>query len=203
LNNGFLETKDQIVELDDEEPAVFLTFVLWLYEGKLDKETLPPNGAIGVLEKHLFKLYVFADKRGIQNLANDTITMLAAYWILHHVTLSEVAGVVHLISSKSELYDLLLDILTIALRYDGTHTLESRRSDALNLPKEFLLDLLLKGYELSKGFENWDQCFHAVCHYHCHEGEGIMSEEDCIRNTEDGWNIYHELEDLSQGDWEG
>jgi hypothetical protein len=30
-----------------------------------------------------------------------------------------------------------------------------------------------------------------------------MSEEDCVRNIEDGWNIYHELDDLSQVFWEG
>jgi hypothetical protein len=187
----------------DEEPAVILTFVLWLYEGKLSKETLPYDGTIGILEKHLSKLYIFADKRGIKILANDTSTMLAAHWILHDVTLSEVTGVVRLISRKSELYDLLLDILTIGLRHDGMHTLESRRSDVLSLPKELLLDLLLKDYKLSRDFENWDQCFRAVCHYHCHEGQGIMSEGDCIRKIENGWNIYHELDDLSQGSWEG
>ncbi|KAI4852050.1 hypothetical protein E4T44_01744 [Aureobasidium sp. EXF-8845] len=203
LNNGFMETKNQIIELEDEEHAVILSFILWLYDDKLNKKTLPAEYTNGALEKHLFKVYVFADKRGIKNLANDTITMLAAHWMTHNVTLSEVTGVIRLISRKSKLYDLLLDILTIGLRHDVMLTLESCRPDVLNLPKEFLLDLLLKGYKLSKDFEHWHQCFRAVCHYHCHEGQGIMSKEDCIRNIENGWNIYYELDDLSQGPWEG
>jgi hypothetical protein len=203
LNNGFLETKNQIIELDDEEPAIILTFVLWLYEGKLNKDTMPPDETGGELEKYLFNLYVFADKRGIKNLANDTITMLAAHRTEVRVTLSEVVGVVRLISPKSELYDLLLDILTIDLRDDEMDAPETRRLDVLSLPEAFLLDLLLKGYKLSQGFQDYDQCFRAVCHYHCHEGEGVMSEEDCVRNIEEGWNIYHELDALTQVCWEG
>jgi hypothetical protein len=200
---AFSKRKSQIIELEDEEPAVILTFVFWLYEGKLNKETLPEDETSGELEEYLFKLYVFADKRGVKNLASDTITMLAAYWTENHVTLSEVVGVIPLISRESELYDLLLDILTIDLRDDEMDVPETRRLDVLSLPKVFLLDLLLKGYKLSQNFQDWENCFRAVCRYHWHEGRGVMSEEDCVRNIEDGWNIYHELDDLSQVFWEG
>jgi hypothetical protein len=201
LNNGFVETKEQTITLDDEDPAIFRTFALWLYEGKLNKKTLPLDVYIGVLENYLLKLYVFADKRGIGNLANDTITMLAAYWSENRVILSEVAWAVRLVSCSSKLYDLCLDMLVIGFREEGMSSLDRCRLDALELPKEFLLDLLSKCHELSPHYCEWHQCFQAVCHYHCHEGQGIMSEEDCIRNTENGCNIYDELKDLEQCPW--
>jgi hypothetical protein len=203
LNNGFVETKNQVIELDDEEPAIILSFILWLYDDKLNKKTLPSDDVPGVLENHLFKLYVFADKRGIGNLANDTITMLAAYWSAKQVALSEVAWAIRLVSRNSKLYDLCLDILVLELRYEGADFLDERRFDALNLPHEFLFDLVIRSHDRADNFQERHQCFQSVCHYHCHEGQGIMSEKDCIRNIEAGCNIYHEVEDLEQESWDG
>lgn len=129
--------------------------------------------------------------------------MLAAYWSEYQVTLSEVAWAVRLVSRNSKLYDLCLDILVLEIRYEGVDILGENRLVSLDLPKEFLLDLLVKSHEFSSEFENKNQCFQAVCHYHCHEGQGIMSEEDCIRNTEAGCNIYHKLKYLKQIAWPG
>jgi hypothetical protein len=202
LNNGFMETKTQVIELDDEEHAVILSFILWLYDDKLNKKTLPAEYAGGALEKHLFKLYVFADKRGIPSLANDVITMLAGHCVEEPFTLSEIVWAVRLISRKSKLYDLFLDILVTELRNDLPESLDNQRTDVLKLPKECLFDLLLRTNELSDQFCERYQCFEAVCdRYHCHDGHGTADEEDCSRNIEAGWNLYNEVEDVEQCNW--
>ena len=175
LNNGFAETRDQIVRLDDEDPDIILTFILWLYEGKLNKETLPLDQPSGMLDRYLFKLYVLSDKRGIGRLANDTITMLASFWSQSQVNLSEVAWIITLVSRNSKLYELILDNLILELRAD---TLHHRRLGAMDLPKEFLFDLLARTTELSESFCQSHQCFGAVCHYHCHGEQGLLSKED-------------------------
>ena len=151
------------------------------------------------LQRYLFKLYVFADKRGIGNLANDTITMLAAYWSENLVALSEVAWVILLVSRNSKLYALILDTLVLELRQED---LDDRRLNATDLPKELLFDLLIRSNKLAERFSETCQCFESVCYYHCHEGEGIMSGEDCITKIEAGHNLYNELDNLEQFTWE-
>jgi hypothetical protein len=153
-----------------------------------------------LIEKCLFKLYIFADKRGIGNLANDTITMLASYWTEIPVTLREAEWVIPLVSQNSNLYDLILDTLILELRIND---LDCAGLATLDLPRKFLTDLLCKSNELSEAFNAFDKCLQAVCHYHCHEGEGVMSEEECIRNTDAGHNTYYKHRNLEQLGWEG
>ncbi|KEQ74064.1 hypothetical protein M436DRAFT_44896 [Aureobasidium namibiae CBS 147.97] len=205
LNDGFAETKHQTIKLDDEDPDIFLTYVLWLYGGKLSREALPSDQTEGPFENHLFKLYVFADKRGVKNLANNTITMLAAHWVQKCVTMSEVAWVVLLLSPNDKLYELIQDHLILELREEildePKHLLA-----AMDLPKEFLFNLLRRSGKLGKQFERAHHCFEAVCHYHCHQGPGIVSREDCILSIEAGDNIYdncERLEDIEQCAWKG
>jgi hypothetical protein len=186
--------------LDDEEPDTLSTFVLWLYDRKLSKATLPCDDDDSAVEKYLFRLYVFADKRDIGNLANDTITMLPAWWTETKIDLGAVSWVILLISRSSKLYDLILDNSVLDLR---SRNLGRHRLGALELPQEFLVDLLIRSEELSDVFRGGDKCYQAMCHYHCHVGQGIMSEEDCIRNIEAGWNTYHNIKALEQRGWEG
>ncbi|KAI4740341.1 hypothetical protein E4T50_09207 [Aureobasidium sp. EXF-12298] len=200
LHNGFAETKTQTIKLDDEDPEIFSAFAIWLYEGKLNKTALPHVNVRGAIEKHLFKLYVFADKRGIRDLANDTITMLASYWTQDSVSLGEVEWVIPLVSHNSDLYHLIQDTLILELRLSS---LDYNGLAALDLPRKFLTDLLCKSHELSEAFNDYEKCLQAVCHYHCHEGQGLRSKEECIRNTEDGYNTYGEHKDLVQMSWEG
>jgi hypothetical protein len=126
--------------------------------------------------------------------------MLASYWAQDSVTLGEVEWVVPLVSQNSNLYHLILDNLVLELRinsldYDGLA--------ALDLPRKFLTDLLCKSRDLSKAFNDYEKCLQSVCHYHCHEGQGLRSKEECIRNTEAGYNTYGEHEDLMQRSWQG
>lgn len=202
LNNGFAETKDQVVNMDDGKPDISETFTTWLYEGKLNKVTLPSDDGSAVLEEYLFRLYVFADKRGIGDLANDTITMLASYWAHNKISLSDVTWVIILVSRKSTLYNLILDCLVLELR---NNEISNDRPGAFTLPAEFLIDLLLRSNELPEHFDQFEKCLQAVCHYHCHEGQGVMSEEHCIKKVEAGCNIYYEyqLQDVEQLAWDG
>jgi hypothetical protein len=189
-----------MITLDDEDPAIFRTLVLWLYDGKLDLETLPPDSVRGRVEHHLFKLYVFADERGIRNLANDTITMLAAYWTEKEINLVEVAWVIVFVSHNSKLYDLILDVSVLELRDASLHTL---REGVIKLSKEFLLDLLLRSNELSERFRDHYNCLQSAYHYHCHQGEGFLSEDDCIYNIEASDNTYYNDGGVVQCDWTG
>ncbi|THY66746.1 hypothetical protein D6C95_10507 [Aureobasidium pullulans] len=104
LNNGFAETTSQKITLDDEDPAVFRTFASWLYHPII---VLPPEGT-DIQEEHLLKLYLFADKRGVVNLANDTITMLASCWANCRVVKSKTNWIFSEILASSKLYDLVL-----------------------------------------------------------------------------------------------
>jgi len=126
--------------------------------------------------------------------------MVASFWSQSQIHLSEVAWVVTLVSCSSKLYDLILDASVLELRDCG---LEYVHLATLDPPKESLIDLLRKSRELSSTFVEHHQCLQAVCHYHCHEGQGIMSEKECSRNTEAGYNLYHNHNNLKQLDWEG
>lgn len=85
LNGQFREAKDREIKLDDEDVNVFKTFVLWLYGGKKlrvadirDMFNVAEDDCLDVQEEtNLVELYAFADKRGIPELANNAITLLA------------------------------------------------------------------------------------------------------------------------------
>lgn len=126
--------------------------------------------------------------------------MLAAYWMEFEIKLNEIVWVILFISRNSKLYDLILDNSILAIR---NGCLEYRHLGTVDWPNEFLLDLLAKSHKLPENFSGYDKCFQAVCHHHCHEGPDIISEEDCIKNTEAGCNLYYEVEDREQLGWDG
>lgn len=76
LNNGFSDATTQRIVFDDDDPDVFRTYAVWLLQEELKRECLDE---VSQVERHLFHLYIFADKRGILNLANDVVTMMASY----------------------------------------------------------------------------------------------------------------------------
>ncbi|KAH0337160.1 hypothetical protein KCU81_g8227, partial [Aureobasidium melanogenum] len=77
LNNGFSETTTQRIVFDDDDPDIFRTYAVRLLQEELKRECLDE---VSQVERHLFQLYIFADKRGILDLANDVVTMMASYW---------------------------------------------------------------------------------------------------------------------------
>lgn len=85
LNGPFIEGQTQTIDLDDEEPSIFRTYVAWLYQGQLNSQDIEealddPHD----FDLHIAELIVFADKRDICELKNDAISMLLNY--LHTVT---------------------------------------------------------------------------------------------------------------------
>ncbi|KAG9759088.1 hypothetical protein E4T50_07052 [Aureobasidium sp. EXF-12298] len=198
LNNGFIETQNQTIELDDEDPIIFRTFVLWLYEKKLDKEAIPSSDETEVFQRHMLELYVFADKRGIVDLANDTITMLACLWSCEDVVLDDIEWLFPLILSKSQLYRLLLDNLILEAR---ASSMTRGRLLGAGLPKAILVDLFLRSNHLPESFNLHTACFNSVCYYHLHDQQDGMSKEECIRRVEAGYNVWSPNINLKQQEW--
>ncbi|KAG9635137.1 hypothetical protein KCU64_g15137, partial [Aureobasidium melanogenum] len=198
LTNGFVETRDQKITLDDENPAIFRTFVVWLYEKKLNKETMPPSDEKEALQRHMLELYVFADKRGIINLLNDTITMLASRWAFTNVSLNNIDWLFPLISHTSKLYQLLVD--NVVLELQDTSEIR-RRLVKGDLPRTALIDISLRRSSLPREFKAYDACFKSVCHYHLHDQQGSMSKEECIGRIEAGDNVWSSDLDCKQSKW--
>jgi hypothetical protein len=80
LNGPFVEGQTQTIDLDDEDPSVFRTYVAWLYQGQIHsrdiEEELDDPQDFGL---HVAEVIVFADKRDVGELKNDAISMLLNY----------------------------------------------------------------------------------------------------------------------------
>ncbi|KAG9958487.1 hypothetical protein KCU61_g8279, partial [Aureobasidium melanogenum] len=197
LTNGFAETHDQKITLDDESPAIFRTYVLWLYQMRLYRDAMPEDDQ--EVQRHMLELYVFADKRGITNLANDTITMLASRWSIRCVDLDDIEWLFSLISRRSKLYQLLVDKLLLELREDTES--ESRFING-DLPRIALIDLVRRSESLTTDFNTSEACFESVCHYHIHGRHGAVSQGECIGRIEAGHNVFYPDIDLDQREWD-
>lgn len=80
LCGSFIEGQTQTIDLDDEDPSVFRTYIAWLYQGHLNsqdiEEDLDDPQDFGL---HMAEVIVFADKRDIPELKNDATSMLLDY----------------------------------------------------------------------------------------------------------------------------
>jgi hypothetical protein len=80
LNGPFVEAQTQTIDLDDEDPSIFRTYVAWLYQGQLHsqdiEEELDDPQDFG---PHIAQVIVFADKRGVAELQDDAMSMLVDY----------------------------------------------------------------------------------------------------------------------------
>lgn len=197
LTNGFAETHNQKITLDDENPAIFRTFVAWLYEKKLDKKVLPPETKKGAFRNHLLRLYVFADKHCITKLANDVITMLASFWAYRRIDLFDTTWIFSSIPQNDKLYELILDNLVLRLRGECLNRYELSQ---MSLPKDASIDLIFKVHNLPSGFDFPEAAFMSVCHYHQHDLEDDMDDE-CVESIKAGNNVYSEDLELEQQEW--
>jgi len=185
LNNGFLETATQKITLDDDDdhPEVFRTYAAWLFEHEITSESMRE---VADIERHLFFVYIFADKRGIAGLENDVVTMLASFWTHESVDMATTVELLPLIRPRSTLYHLVLDSLIIDSRscWWGDYSWQSicRHSG------EIITELFKRDRAFPHEFDSHDYCFEAVCHYHEHSSDEEKSE--CIRKTEGGRNTY-------------
>lgn len=181
LNNGFAETTSQKITLDDEDSAVFRIFASWLYHPII---VLPSEDQE---EEHLLKLYLFADKRGIVNLANDTITMLASFWANCRVVKPKTNWIFSEILASSKLYDLIPDSMFLELRGNYSDTNHLHQAD---LPKSVLVDLLDREMKYRRGLSDVRACILSACHYHVHGPDGVFTEPECVETIKKRHNIF-------------
>lgn len=80
LNGAFIEGQTQKIELEDEDPTTFRTYVAWLLQGYLNSQDIERalQGSQS-FDQHIAELIIFADKRSAPRLANDAISMLLSY----------------------------------------------------------------------------------------------------------------------------
>ncbi|THX36278.1 hypothetical protein D6D10_06800 [Aureobasidium pullulans] len=196
LNNGFAETTSQKITLDDEDPVIFRTFASWLYHPNI----VLPSEDLDIQEEHLLKLYLLADKRGIVNLANDTITMLASFWADQFVVKYKTIWIFSEILASSKLYDLILDSLFLELRGKISDTNDLLQAD---LPRSVLVDLLDREMKYRRGIRATRACLLSACHYHVHGPDGVLTEAECVGTIEKGHNIwrYEGGEECTQIPW--
>lgn len=196
LNNGFAETTSQKIALDDEDPNISRIFASWLYHPII----VLPSEDLDIQEEHLLKLYLLADKRGIVNLANDTITMLASFWADQFVVKDKTIWIFSEILASSKLYDLILDNIFLELRHDISDTDHLLEAD---LPKSVLVDLLDREMKYRSDIPSTRSCFLSACHYHVHGPDGVLTEAECVDTIEKGHNIiaYWNDEDYTQIPW--
>jgi hypothetical protein len=80
---------DDTIHLPDEDAYIFSLFNYWMYTKRLYHKEHCIDNKSAVIEtiplsfKHLFDTYVFADKRGIPELANDVIDTIFAQICQH------------------------------------------------------------------------------------------------------------------------
>ena len=163
LNNGFSETTTQRIVLDDDDPDIFRTHAAWLFEHKIDCD----SSTYEEEEAHLYELYIFADKRGIHGLADDTVTILAWTWTSDLLSLAVAQRYLPLLRSKSPLYNLVLDNIILKIRHlKGIKFWEV--SEFGEFSEEVLLDLLKRENAYSGDFMGHDACMQSICRYHVH-----------------------------------
>lgn len=107
LNSQFIEGQTQTVNLDDEDPAIFRTYVAWLYQGHLNSQDI--EGALDDPQsfgQHMAELIVFADKRGIIELQNDGISMLLSYIHKNGLPTLDVINCIYEMPKSTEIDDL-------------------------------------------------------------------------------------------------
>lgn len=186
LNNGFLETAAQKITLDDDDdhPEIFRTYAAWLFEHELTQESIDE---VADVERHLFLVYIFADKRGIRRLANDVVTRMSSIWADQPIDLNTTVEYLPLLLPGCTLYELTLDSLILASR-DGTYDSDEWKAFCSH-PPEIMAELFKREQRFPDSFKNYSDCFLSVCHYHKHENED--EKDKCTRLTERGRNVQY------------
>jgi hypothetical protein len=191
LNNGFAETATQKITLDDDDPDVFRTYAAWLFQLEITNESLLQ---VEDLERHLFYVYIYADKRGIRCLANDVVTMLSSFWYNHDMDMNAVEECLPLLPPQCTLYELTMDNLVLQSRYNswGSCDWELLYSQS----SEILIELIQKERAFPDSFQNCYHCFESICHYHKHDDK--HERDECVEKIEKGCNVLNRHE----GPWD-
>lgn len=111
------EAQEKMIDLDEEDPAVFATFITWLYHRRLPS-IMSCNESTGKEEadrsrderrqQHLAELWILGDRRGIPGLQNAAIAMLdLSIDMRRHLTTSIVTMAYEETPPKSKLREYL------------------------------------------------------------------------------------------------
>ena len=166
LEGGFKESKDQVLELPDDDPTAFSHFQLWLYTGNILESH---KSAKDIDWRVLISIYLFGDVRGIPGLQNETIDVFIdknkAMNVIPHDNLN-------LIYEKtldgSPLRELMVDLFTFKARLTNDFWFNEKQKP--RYPHQFLIDLAKSLYEDRARFKTKNTKFKVVgSKYHVHD----------------------------------
>jgi hypothetical protein len=172
LNGGLEETQSRVAKLDNEKPAVFEEFVMWLYTNKArtDETTLGP------FFRSVVKLCIFADRRVIPLLTNKMVDHLQQSvliaWVVPTNTITEVYINT---TEQSALRHMMVDIntslaskeLASIMTHDANDHLENFFVD---LVKSLIASTSRKLLLSKEQYQQVEMC--PSFHFHVHE-EGV------------------------------
>ncbi|KAI4661782.1 uncharacterized protein J4E78_004572 [Alternaria triticimaculans] len=140
----------ETVNLEDDNPEVFLAFFSWIYTGKL-YSALDASGKVPLSMKLIFEIYVFGDARGAPELCNTAIDLLIQNmqqkWMFPN---HELDYVYENTLQESALRRALLDFAVDNYRFVELVDPIQRLQELAKYPKEFLGDMLMALMALGK-----------------------------------------------------
>ena len=169
---GFKESKDQVLELPDDDPVAFSHFQLWLYTGNIIESHESPKD---IPWEVLIDLYLFGDARGIPRLQNEAIDLfIEKSDVMNEIPSGELNFIYQNTVDGSPLRKLMVDmmtfdaVLTDSMWFDEEPTL---------YPQQFLFDLAKSLYETWVGTKTKIINFRAVRsnYYVCDDGKKKVS----------------------------
>ncbi|KAF2813014.1 uncharacterized protein BDZ99DRAFT_568278 [Mytilinidion resinicola] len=185
LNGGFKEGETGIVELPDDEVAVFQAVYCWLYTGRLHDPPSSPlakaSSAPGPLTPEIpltgeviCKVFVFGEMRGIPALKNEAIDLLHRFTCVMEFPTIVLHYIYENTSDESLIRKMIVEMAADFFLSCSDLTCFNTKRDLL--PAGFLLDLMFKLETQdgkfketgNTGMVNLDRC----SKYHDHSGPG-------------------------------
>lgn len=141
LEGNFSEARDQILELPEDEPAVFERFQLWLYTNRVLEEE---ENVGDVSYDELVELYIFADLRGTTSLQNALVEHIIDKESLDEVFPSDcIPRIYQCLSPNHPLRRLLVDMAAAFGNLD-----EWFKCNFNEFVPEFLMELVVAQYHM-------------------------------------------------------
>lgn len=148
LNGEFKEAKSQIIELPEEDPAVFEHFQLWIYSGFILEAKEPVKDVEWDI---LLGLYLFGEMIAVMELQNAVLDQ----FIFKEISSKEVPTyLLHRVYDNTQegcsLRRLMVDFFTYGIKLNRRTWCANDEKKA-RFPKEYLFDLIVLLYEKENG----------------------------------------------------
>lgn len=165
LQGPFRENREGMITLDNEEVEVFRTFILWLFRQKITHADLIEfSDDPAMQETHLVKVYAFADRRGIRQLGNNAVTLMAeSMWRTGSAVFEALDEAYKTFSSDTPLCRLFVNREVSALR---SRLLFMNDKDMGRYPTRYTNAVLRRALEHRR--LDFNDCLAAICDYHDH-----------------------------------